>query len=188
VHRVGVLVLAIAFAPLACSSSTTPIEPADAIASDANDAGFQGDPCKPSIAAGANASVVVGQGQLSYEPITDDETLTWEKGPQGGHHVWVALRMIDLRLHGTITEVMLEDVEDPTNPQLLEDSRVIFDYSPDDDGHCELPGLRSQLDGAGAEPLATVLGHHVLITATLTDPDGAVATATQTIIVTGDLD
>ena len=56
---------------------------------------FSPDACKASL--DQPASLTVGQGQTFYADITDNQVLTWEKGPQGGHHVWIALRMIGIR-------------------------------------------------------------------------------------------
>ena len=40
--------------------------------------------------------VNVGEGQLAWHAVTDNQVLQWEKGPQGGHHIWIALRLTGL--------------------------------------------------------------------------------------------
>lgn len=173
---------AIAFAVVACSQHSTLPNQQDGWV-DPPDTPFTPDACKSAL--GAPTDVTVGGGQTFYADLTDNQVLTWEKGPQGGHHVWIALRMIGLRQAGTITTIDMEDV-DLSPPQNLNHYRVIFDFNRDEGGHCTLSGLRMQLDLAGDPPLASIKDHHVRVTATLKDPDGATATSAKTIIVTGD--
>lgn len=149
---------------------------------------FVPDPCKPSLASGSSASVIVGEGQTFYRDIAENTELFWEAGPQGGHHVWIALRMRGLRMRGTIITIDMEDVEDPAKPRLLNHSRLIYDFDRDEGGFCIRPGLRMQLDNAGGVPLVELLGHKVKVKAELKDPDGAIATGTRTIVVKGALD
>ncbi len=185
------LALALATSGVACSPSST---------SGATDAGGDGnvpfapDECKASLAAGATANVTVGSGQSAYLDVAEGATLTWERGPQGGHHVWVALRMIGLRKVGTLTSIDLDDLDVPdphaadggaTN---INHSRVIFDFEREEGGHCVLYGMRMQLDNAGSLALDQLVGAHLRITATLQDPDGAKATSARDVIVTGPLD
>jgi hypothetical protein len=145
---------------------------------------FVPDSCKASLS--QPAEVVVGKGQTFYSELADNEVLTWEKGPQGGHHVWIALRVIGVRQQGTITTIDLDDLDiaDPAkNP--INHSRVVYDFNRDEGGHCTLPGLRMQLDNAGSVALSTLVNHHIRVTATVQDPDGAKTTSAKTIIVTG---
>lgn len=189
--RAQALVLAAALAALsACSSPSapTPFKP-DTGGDGAST--FVADECKASLAAGASANVTVGTGQSAYLDVTDGTTLTWERGPQGGHHVWVALRMIGLRKVGTLVTIDLDDLDvqaPDAGPTNLNHSRVIFDFEREEGGHCVLYGLRMQLDNAGSIALAQLLGAHVRITATLQDPDGAKATSTRDVVVTGAID
>lgn len=155
---------------------------------------FSPDWCKPSLGAGSTATVTIGEGQNLYRDVADNTSLTWEKGPQGGHHVWIALRQRGLRMRGTIITIDLEDVEDPAKPKLVNHSRLIYDfdkdegYDPAKGGFCTRAGLRMQLDNAGGVTLEALLGHKVRVTTTLKDPDGATATGVKTIVVTGALD
>lgn len=155
---------------------------------------FTPDWCKPSVAAGQTSTLIVGEGQTFYRELAENTELFWEKGPQGGHHIWVALRQRGLRMRGTIITIDMEDVEAPTAPRLVNHSRLIYDfdkdegYDPQKGGFCTRSGLRMQLDNAGGPTLIELHGHHVKITATLNDPDGAKAVATRTVIVKGNLD
>jgi len=149
---------------------------------------FSPDECKASL--DAKATLTVGAGQTTYADIEDGTVLTWEKGPQGGHHVWLAVSQRGLRRRGSILTVDLEDVEDASAPKLVNHSRVVYDFSAPAaaGGSCTLTGLRMQLDNAGGVTLAELLGHHVRVTAVLRDTDGAQAMGARTIVVRGAFD
>lgn len=189
-RRARALLLLIAGAAIGCS----PADPAQSDAGVDSSTPFSPDWCKPSLAAGDTATVVVGEGQTFYRDIADETTLTWEKGPQGGHHIWVAIRQRGLRMRGTIITIDMEDVEDPAKPILVNHSRLIYDFDKDEGwdpvkgGWCARPGLRMQLDNAGGTTLEQLMHHHVRITASLKDPDGATSTGVRTVIVGGLLD
>lgn len=152
------------------------------------DAGpFAPDVCKSSLDAGATAQLTIGEGQTFYRDIVDDAALTWEKGPQGGHHVWIALRQKNLRRIGTIITIDLHDIQDPANPKLLNHSRLVFGFDRDEGGWCTLTGLRMQLDNSGID-LAALQGHRIEVDAKLDDPDGATASAKKNIVVNGLVD
>ncbi|MGZ3423807.1 MAG: hypothetical protein ACXWUG_25535 [Polyangiales bacterium] len=170
----------------ACSPAPEPAKPLDS--GGPEDAGpFAPDYCKPSLAAGASAALTIGEGQSFYRDIVDDTALQWEKGPQGGHHVWIALRQKNLRRIGTIITIDLHDIQDPASPKLLNHSRLVFGFDRDEGGWCTLTGLRMQLDNAGID-LATLQNHRIEVKAKLDDPDGATASAVKTIIVSGLVD
>ncbi|GAC1545519.1 MAG: hypothetical protein NVS3B10_09580 [Polyangiales bacterium] len=178
---VGLSSLALACAPSTDTHGRPDAAPPDGMV----DTGpFSPDACKASL--DQPASLTVGQGQTFYADVTDGQLLTWEKGPQGGHHVWIALRMIGIRQAGTITTLDLDDL-DATPPVNINHSRVVYDFNRDEGGHCTLAGLRMQLDNAGGPPLASLVNHHVRVTVSLSDPDGAKATGSRTIVVDGPL-
>jgi hypothetical protein len=174
-------------ATCACSPTPEPVQGYDSGPSVIDAGPFTPDVCKPSLASGAMAAVTIGEGQTVYRDIPDGTMLTWEKGPQGGHHVWIALRQKDLRKSGTIITLDLKDVEDPANQRLLNHSRLVFAFDRDEGGWCTLVGLRMQLDQGGID-LASLQNHHILVKATLNDPDGATASSEKTIVVNGALD
>jgi hypothetical protein len=171
-----------ALALIACSTHDPSRDPGG------HDAGpFAPDACKSSLA--QTPFVVVGKGQTLYAELAENEVLTWEKGPQGGHHVWIALRLTGLRQVGTVTTIDLDDLDQPDPMRTrINHSRVIYDFTRDEGGYCTLPGLRMQLDNAGGTPLASLINHHIRVGVTLQDPDGARATSSKTIVVTGALD
>jgi hypothetical protein len=147
---------------------------------------FKPDVCKPSL--GGTTVVTVGEGQNFYRDVAENQQLFWEKGPQGGHHVWIALKQRGLRMSGTIMTIDLHDIEDPANPRLVNHSKLVYDFDRDEGGWCTRPGLRMQLDNAGGVTLASLFGHKVRVVAELRDPDGTTAKGQKVIVVTGALD
>lgn len=134
-----------------------------------------GDVCK---AKGAGAPIVtVGGGQSDYLSVSDGDEMQVEAGPQGGHHVWVAVRMKNLRQSGSITTITGHvpdlDLDIPA-------FSVIFTFDQDEGGYCELYGLRYQLDAGGAD-IETLLGKTVDLTVRVKDKDGAEGVGTKTV-------
>jgi hypothetical protein len=133
------------------------------------------DTCKP-IGAG-DPMVLVGEGQTDYFAIDDGAVAQIEAGPQGGYHVWIAVRVKNLKQSGSITTLTgrLPDLDRDVPP-----FAVIFSFDPDEGGYCKLAGLRFQL--ASSEPEVTeLLGQKLEVTATIEDADGAVATGKRTV-------
>jgi hypothetical protein len=134
------------------------------------------DPCKP-----ANAGapiVIVGQGQADYLPMMDGDTAQVEEGPQGGHHIWVALRDKNLAQSGSITSVTghFPDLGIDVGP-----FNVIFTFEVDEGGYCKLYGLRFQLDEN--DPIDELLGHPLDVKVTVTDPTMDVGVGTRHVIL-----
>jgi hypothetical protein len=125
------------------------------------------DICKP---LGAGPPVVqVGTGQSDYLPLTDGQTLQAEQGPQGGHHVWVAVRQENLKQLGSITTITSVQ---PTTGLAGPRTAVVFTFKQDQGGFCKLSGLRYQLDVDGTDYFR-FLGKPLDITVTIVDPAGA---------------
>lgn len=122
------------------------------------------DPCKPP--GGGAPVVIVGEGQDDYLPLASGAVDQVEQGPQGGHHVWVALRAKNLSQSGSITSVtgVFPDLGVDVGP-----FNVIFTMEIDEGGYCKLYGLRFQLDQQVS--IQTLLGHPLDITVTVTDPE-----------------
>ena len=135
------------------------------------------DVCKP---AGAGPPVVyVGTGQSDYLPLTDGQMLQAELGPQGGHHIWIAARMHNLKQSGsttTITAVI------PSTGFQAPPTGYIFTFNPDEGGFCKLYGLRFQLDAGGVD-YHPFLGNPLDVTVTIKDSSGTVGTGLAHITV-----
>lgn len=132
------------------------------------------DICKP--AEGGDPVVTVGKGQSEYLPMADLEVAQIEAGPQGGHHIWVAIRMKNLRQSGSITQ--LTGLV-PESGQEISPFNVIFTFDQDEGGYCKLYGLRFQLDQAVA--IEELLGKILEVTVTVTDSEGAVGTGVKQV-------
>ena len=126
-----------------CADDTVPSAQLEPFASDwATNAP---DICKP-VNAGPPL-VIVGTGQTDYLPLTDGQTLKAECGPQGGHHVWIATRMHNLKQVGSTTTITGSQPGGPSAPP----TSFVFVFNQDEGGYCKLAGLRYQLDSGGTD-------------------------------------
>jgi hypothetical protein len=149
------------------------------------EAGWAGSP--PDICRPANhgpPELFLGTGQTDFAPLVDGQTLQLERGPQGGHHIWIAARMKNLRQSGSRTTLTAKLVADPTSP--IAPAAYVFTFDRDEGNYCKLWGLRFQLD-SGATDLAAdykrFLGKQLEVTVEVTDSTGAKATSTKTILI-----
>jgi len=126
----------------------------------------------------------VGEGQLGYHVLDDNSELTWEAGPQGGYHVWLAVRMKGLRQSGTVVTIHARDDDDHAQ-RVLSDRRVIFSFRRDEGGFCTLSGLRLQLDEDPGVNITSLEGHHIRVTVSAADPEGSAGSDQVIIIVRG---
>jgi hypothetical protein len=123
------------------------------------------DACRPANPGAPD--VIVGTGQTDYFPLTDGQTVQAETGPQGGHHIWIAVRMQNLKQSGSTTTITATR---PDTGATVAPFSVVFTYLPDEGGFCKLYGLRFQLDANGVdlnqflgEPLDVKVEVHDLI-------------------------
>jgi hypothetical protein len=137
------------------------------------------DICKPGDGAPV---VIVGRGQSDYLSVNDYDVAQVEAGPQGGHHIWVALRMKNLRQSGSITTLTGEV---PDLGLSISPFTVIFTFDPDEGGYCKLYGLRFQLDGS--TDIQSLLGHKLKVTAKVNDKDGDVGTGERWVTLSNDI-
>jgi hypothetical protein len=128
------------------------------------------DVCKPANA--PPAIVQVGTGQSDYLPVTSGQTVQMEQGPQGGHHVWIAVRQRNLQQTGsttTITSVV------PTTGLAGPRTSFVFTFEPDEGNFCKLYGLRYQLD-VDSTDYHKFLGQPLDVTVTIKDASGDTGT------------
>lgn len=153
-----------------CQSEAAQLEPySPTWATDAPDI------CKP---AGAGApQVFVGTGQTDYLPLTDGQTLQAELGPQGGHHIWIAARMHNLKQSGSTTTITASQ---PGTSLTVPPTAYVFTFDGDEGGYCKLFGLRFQLDANGND-YKPLLGKPLDVTVTIKDASGATGSATAHI-------
>ena len=139
------------------------------------------DRCKP-VDAGA-PEVLVGEGQVAYQRVEQGEAVQVEAGPQGGHHVWIALRARNLLQSGSVTTVRGSF---PALGITVPEYRVIFGLQPSEGGACELAGLRFQLD-AGLESVLPLLGQELQVEVEVRDPSGSVGLGRATLTLSTDI-
>jgi len=130
------------------------------------------DRCKPRN--GGPPDLQVGTGQSYYLPLAKDQVLQAEAGPQGGHHIWIATRMKNLKQAGTTTKI--EGIQPGTGAK-IPPTTLAFTYAPDEGGYCKLYGIRYQLDNEGID-YKPFLGKPLDLVVTTIDSTGATATAT----------
>jgi hypothetical protein len=135
------------------------------------------DACRGAVPAAP--SLVLGEGLDGYAPLVPGATVPVEPGPQGGHHVWLALRTRGLRQLGSTLTV--RGTYPALGIALPPMQNVVSLRRADEGGTCEIYGVRFQIDRG--IPLDTVLGATLAIEATLTDPSGASAAVESTITI-----
>ncbi|AUX46705.1 hypothetical protein SOCE26_082140 [Sorangium cellulosum] len=134
----------------------------------------EADVCKP---AGAGAPVViVGEGQADYFPLDELDEVQVEAGPQGGYHIFVAIRLKNLRRSGSITAV---SGAVPELDYTIDPLRTIFTFDQDEGGYCKLSGLRFRLDGE--RRIEELLGKVVDVEVTVTDSEGDTGTGKRKV-------
>ncbi len=135
--------------------------------------------CKP--AGHGPATVLLGTGQQDFLPVTDGETVKLEKGPQGGHHVWTAVRMKNLKQSGATTTVTAVQ---PGTGLTVPPTGVVFTYQPDEGGYCKLFGITFRLDSPSDLAFyKNFLGKPLDVTVTVKDASGDNATATNHVTI-----
>jgi hypothetical protein len=154
----------------ACQSSDVPLEGLESYVP--NWPTNAPDRCKPRNA--GPPDLQVGTGQSYYVPVTPMQVLQAEAGPQGGHHIWIATRMRNLKQAGSLTKI--SGVQPGTGTP-IPPTTLAFTYGPDEGGYCKLYGIRYQLDNEGID-YKQFLGKPLDITVTVTDAGGTKATAT----------
>jgi len=136
----------------------------------------------PDICRGTNPGppeVIVGTGQTDYLPLTPGQTLQAELGPQGGHHLWIALRQRNVHRSGSTTTITAKQ---PDSGVQIPPTAFVFTFDPDEGGYCKLYGLRYQLDNGGIDYMQ-FLGKDLDITVVVRDTNDDVGTGTIRIHV-----
>jgi hypothetical protein len=110
-------------------------------------------------------------------PIAKGQVLQAEAGPQGGHHIWIATRMKNLKQAGSTTKIT--GVQ-PDTGVTIPPTTLAFTYAPDEGGYCKLYGIRYQLDNEGID-YKQFLGKPLDLNITVTDSSGASVTSTSHI-------
>ncbi len=137
------------------------------------------DLCKP--AGHGAATISLGTGQQDYLPLADGDTVRLEKGPQGGHHIWTAVRMKNLKQTGTTTTVTAVQ---PGTGLTVPPTGVVFSFVGDEGGYCKLFGITFRLDSPSELTFyKNFLGKPLDVTVTVKDASGDAASATRHVTV-----
>jgi hypothetical protein len=127
------------------------------------------------------AEVELGQGELEFSPLSEDEALPYAAGAQGGHHVFVSFRVRQLRpsrMHVSVTTA----IEGRPDRVLTREGRVNFAPAPADTDESDaaerfdFAGWPAQILFAPCHP-----GEAVRIDVILTDLDMRSASDSRTI-------
>ncbi len=119
----------------------------------------------------------VGTGQSYYRPFVKDQVLQAEAGPQGGHHIWIATRMKNMKQAGSTTKIV--GIQ-PDTKVAIPPTTLAFTYAPDEGDFCKLYGIRYQLDNEGID-YKQFLGKPLDLQVTVTDSAGATVTSTRRV-------
>ncbi|MDB5218149.1 MAG: hypothetical protein JWO86_6076 [Myxococcaceae bacterium] len=130
------------------------------------------DRCKPRN--GGPPALQIGTGQSYYLPMKPLQTLQAEAGPQGGHHIWIATRMKNLKQAGSTTKIV--GIQ-PDTKITIPPTTLAFTYAPDEGNFCKLYGIRYQLDNEGID-YKQFLGKPLDVVVTVTDPAGTTISET----------
>jgi hypothetical protein len=115
----------------------------------------------------------LGQGELEFAPLAEDEELPFVAGAQGGHHVFVSFRVVGMdpkRMHVSVATSVFDHPE----LDLTREGRVNFD--PASSNSYVYAGWPAQILKAPCHP-----GERVRLEVTLTDLQDRMASAEQTI-------
>jgi hypothetical protein len=169
-------------APLTCIAGTCAASEVDPAALEDYEPGWASAPpdvCRP--AGHGPPQVVIGTGQTGFASLADGQVLQLERGPQGGHHVWIATRMKNLRQSGSTTSITSRILDDP---KPVPPASFVFTFERDEGAYCSIWGLRYQVD-AGEPDLGQAykrfLGKRLEVTLEVRDSTGASARDTRTV-------
>jgi len=135
------------------------------------------DLCRPRNA--GPPTLQIGTGQTGFTPLAEGQTLQAEAGPQGGHHIWIAARMKNMKQAGSTTKI---SAVQPGTGVVIPPSTFAFTFERDEGGYCKLFGLRYQLDNGGID-YKQFLGKPLDVTTTVVDSIHGTATSTAHIQV-----
>ncbi|MCZ7680880.1 MAG: hypothetical protein M5U28_19715 [Sandaracinaceae bacterium] len=130
-----------------------------------------------SCAAPGELSVELGTGEAAFETMVGEPTLPLVAGPQGGHHVWISLRVAGASSDRVDLTVDVTRLEAPA-PPAREPVRVQLEQR--EGGDAELVGWPAELVDPGC-----AIGERVAVRASVRDVDGSHGTDERMIVVGG---
>jgi hypothetical protein len=133
------------------------------------------DECRP-LEAG-EPEVTVGQGESSFSALSPGAPVIMHAGPQGGHHVWLALRARNLHRAGSITTL---EARRSDSGEALCSVKVPLDFAPSEAGSCDLAGIRCVV-GQGIDGASKLAGQEASVSVKVVDSTGNVGLGQQQI-------
>lgn len=119
-------------------------------------------------------SFELGTGETGYEPIVGEPELELVAGPQGGHHVWVSLRVQNLGAEHVLMDL---DAVPLTTGEPAPRRMPVRLFMTAEEGEHVYVGWPAQLDDPGC-----FVGVRTSLQVTLTTPDGRMATQERVVI------
>jgi hypothetical protein len=132
--------------------------------------------CKPE-AHGA-PKIVLGTGFNDFMPFNDLDVVDVYAGEQGGFHIYVALRMRNLRQSSVLELIAhVPDLNDDIGP-------ISFVSVFPDDPHIGICGMPARIFRIDTEiPLSDLLGKTIELKAKLSDSDGDMGEVMKTLLL-----
>lgn len=138
----------------------------------------------PSACGNGTPEIDIAQGESNVDDLPSDTTLQLERGPQCGHHVWIAVRMKGLAQSGVTTTL---SATQPGTSLSVPATAYPYAYASTAPGSCSIAGLRFQVDLSGAKA-SDFLGKPLDITVAAADKAGHEAKATKRVQIAPDIE
>lgn len=116
----------------------------------------------------------LGTGEVGFEPLSDEQELELVAGPQGGHHVWVSLRVENLGADHVLMDLDAVPLTAGEPPPRRLPVRLLM---TDQGGEHLYIGWPAQLDDA-----ACFVDVRTSLRVTVTTPDGRTASEERVIV------
>lgn len=129
-------------------------------------------------------SLLLGEGLVDFAEKKDGDTVTIECGPQGGHHIWIAVRTTGLDQRNPI--VMMTSPATDAGAPLATSYPIARLYAAEGTAQCEAKGIQFQLDPDGRSVLP-YLGEPLDVTVAVQDRNGEKAQVTRHLNVAAKL-
>lgn len=130
--------------------------------------------CLAACAAPGEFAVELGVGETAFEPIVGEPTLSLIAGPQGGHHVWISVRVDGASSERVDLSVDVAPVGAPPPPR-REPIRVHLTRVS---GQTELVGWPAEFVDPGC-----LVGERVTVRVRIVDEHGSVGSDERIIVV-----
>jgi hypothetical protein len=133
------------------------------------------DPPKPSAGTQAALSVDLGTGETTFAALADGADVAYVSGPQGGYHVWTAVRVHDASVRSVRVNLAVLRADGSALGTPSGWAGATSMPTTDDDA-MDLSGLKDYVDAAGVTD-----GETVTLKATVIAPDGRFGEAARSV-------